>query len=156
MTPLTLSFLGNPVIQIICSFLKATPAVPILFFLMIFDILTGMAAAYIAKELNSSVSWKGMIRKTVVILLLGVSLVIDPLTPQVPEANFVGLFFVANELLSILENAVRCGVPIPPALVNTMIKVREFSTSDKRLPPPAPTPTTTTTTTTTTKTEETS
>ena len=91
------------------SFLQATPAVPILFVLMAFDVLTGFAAAFITKKLNSSVSWKGMTRKTVVILLVGVGVAIDPLTPQIPEASVVAMFYVANELLSILENSVLCG-----------------------------------------------
>lgn len=126
----------SPVVKIVLSFLQATPAVPILFVLMAFDVLTGLAAAYLTKRLNSSLGWKGATRKAVVVLLVGVGAAVDPLTPQVPEASFVALFFVANELLSILENSHRCGVPLPPALVSAMVKVREFTTSDKRLPAP--------------------
>ena len=125
--------LSLPAVKIVLSFLQATPAVPILFVLMAFDVLTGFAAAFLTKKLNSSVSWKGATRKTVVILLVGVGVAIDPLTPQIPEASVVAMFYIANELLSILENAVLCGVPLPPVLINAMIKVREFSTSDKRL-----------------------
>ncbi len=125
--------LNSPAVKVLFSFLQATPAVPILFVLMVFDILTGFAAGFLTKKLNSSVSWKGMTRKTVVILLIGVGVAIDPLTPQVPEASIVAMFYIANELLSILENAVLCGVPLPPVLINAMVKVREFSTSDKRL-----------------------
>ena len=125
--------LHSPAVKFVLSFLQATPAVPILFVLMAFDVLTGFAAGYITKKLNSSVSWKGMTRKTVVILLVGVGAAIDPLTPQIPEASVVAMFYVANELLSILENSVLCGVPLPPVLINAMIKVREFSTSEKRI-----------------------
>ncbi len=124
--------LSLPAVKIVLIFLQATPAVPILFVLMLFDVLTGFAAGFLTKKLNSSVSWKGMTRKSVVILLVGVGVAIDPLTPQIPESSVVAMFYIANELLSILENAVLCGVPLPPILVNAMVKVREFSTSEKR------------------------
>ena len=54
--------LSLPAVKIVLSFLQATPAVPILFVLMAFDVLTGFAAAFITKKLNSSVSWKGILQ----------------------------------------------------------------------------------------------
>ena len=131
--------LNYPAVKIVLHFLQATPAVPILLVLMVFDVLSGHLAAFYTKRLNSSVGWKGMTRKAFVILLIGVGSAIDPLTPQIPEAGVVAMFYIANELLSILENAVLCGVPVPPVLVNAMIKAREFSTSsDKKLTSPEP------------------
>ena len=52
--------LTQPAVKIVLHFLQATPAVPILFVLMFFDVLTGFAAALITKKLDSSVSWKGI------------------------------------------------------------------------------------------------
>jgi toxin secretion/phage lysis holin len=125
--------LHSPAVKLVLSFLQATPAAPILLVLMVLDVLSGHLAAFYTKRLNSSVGWKGMTRKAFVILLIGVGSAIDPLTPQIPEANVVAMFYIANELLSILENAVLCGVPVPPVLVNAMIKAREFTSSDKKL-----------------------
>ena len=124
--------LSLPAVKIVFHFLQATPAVPILLVLMFADVLSGLLAAFYTKKLNSSVGWKGVTRKTFVILLVGVASAIDPLTPQAPEANIVAMFYIANELLSILENAVLCGVPVPPVLVNAMVKAREFTKSEKR------------------------
>ena len=43
--------------------------------------------------------------------------------------NITAYFFVANEGLSILENAARLGVPFPPAIKSALIQLKKRSDS---------------------------
>ena len=95
---------------------------------MIIDYLTGIFCAVIEKNLSSSVGFKGIFQKCLIILLVGMANVID--------AHILGgsdhllrtaviFFYLSNEGISILENAARLGLPIPD-------KLKEFLTQIKK------------------------
>ncbi|MGQ7097497.1 phage holin family protein [Escherichia sp. SP-MK] len=93
----------------------------ILVTMAVIDYLTGMIAAGYNGELKSKVGFKGIAKKVVL------NLVELPLLPKekalgsnsaIREATI--FFFMGNELLSLLENAGRMGIPLPEALTNTI------------------------------------
>ena len=67
----------------------------VLFGLMFLDFLSGMFVGYKTQNLNSKRAFKGLRKKL---------------------RTLVGLFYCANELLSIAENGARAGLPIPQKL----------------------------------------
>ena len=107
------------------SFFQDVPAFGILLVLMFFDVLTGLIAGFITKEVSSKISYRGMLRKVFIIAIVGVVAFIDRLTPDIPESKLTCMFFVITELLSITENAARAGVPLPPVLVETLASLRK-------------------------------
>ncbi|ARJ21170.1 holin [Bacillus mycoides] len=87
----------------------------------IIDYSTGMIAATVLGELKSKIGFKGIAKKVVLFLLVGVAAQVDAAVGSnsaIREATI--FFFMGNELLSILENAGRMGIPLPQALTNAV------------------------------------
>ncbi|HFU7069083.1 TPA: holin family protein [Bacillus cereus] len=85
------------------------------------DYLTGVCAAGYNGELKSKVGFKGIAKKVVLFLLVGVATQLDTAlgsNSAIREATI--FFFIGNELLSLLENAGRMGIPLPQALTNAV------------------------------------
>lgn len=83
--------------------------------LAILDYITGVFAAVIEKSLSSGVGFKGIARKLTMFIIVGVAHVIDiELLGGTALLRDAAIFFyIANEGLSILENAIKIGIPIP-------------------------------------------
>ncbi|EJS13403.1 phage holin family protein [Bacillus mycoides] len=85
------------------------------------DYLTGVIAAGYNGELKSKVGFKGIAKKVVLFLLIGVAAQLDTAfgsNSAIREATI--FFFMGNELLSLLENAGRMGIKLPSALTNAV------------------------------------
>ncbi|SLK20520.1 phage holin family protein [Bacillus toyonensis] len=85
------------------------------------DYITGVFAAGYNGELKSKVGFKGIAKKVVLFLLVGVATQLDTAlgsNSAIREATI--FFFIGNELLSLLENAGRMGIPLPSALTNAV------------------------------------
>jgi toxin secretion/phage lysis holin len=89
------------------------PILPALFCLNILDIASGTLAAWQNGGVSSKMSWRGATRKLMVWLVLGALAIFDQFTPDIPEVKIGGVFYIITELLSIFENAVRAGLPVP-------------------------------------------
>ncbi|WP_410985025.1 holin family protein [Bacillus cereus] len=89
--------------------------------LAIVDYTTGMIAAAYNGELKSKVGFRGIAKKVVIFLLVGVAAQLDLVlgsNSAIREATL--FFFIGNELLSILENAGRMGIKLPDVLNNAV------------------------------------
>ncbi|MED0826425.1 phage holin family protein [Bacillus pacificus] len=85
------------------------------------DYITGVIAAGYNGELKSKVGFKGIAKKVVLFLLVGAASQADlaiGTNSAIREATI--FFFIGNELLSLLENAGRMGIPLPQALTNAI------------------------------------
>lgn len=100
------------------------PIVGVLMLMMLADSLTGICAAVIAHKLSSTISYQGMIRKVVMLLLVAVGYVLEPYAGGLPASKLVALCFIVTELISILENTSKSGVPIPKALIAVLVKLK--------------------------------
>ena len=97
------------------------------------DYITGMTAAAVFHRskktgdgtLESRAGWKGLVKKGVSLLVVLVAARLDAVigTEFVRDAAVIG--FLANEGLSILENAGLMGVPIPRAVTSAIHVLRE-------------------------------
>lgn len=91
---------------------------------MIIDYLMGFAcAAFYRKStktesggLSSAAGFKGLVKKCVIIGLVAIATWADIIAETNFIRNAVCIAFIANEALSIIENAGQMGVPIPSAL----------------------------------------
>lgn len=85
------------------------------------DYLTGMIAAGYEGKLNSSVGFRGIAKKVMIFAIVAVGHMIDTaLGENHIFRDAVIYFYLANELLSILENAGRTGLPIPNVIKNAV------------------------------------
>ena len=102
-------------------------AVPIIILIvaMIIDYVTGMMSAWLNSELSSKKGIKGIVKKVSYLALVAVAMIVDWLIFQglqqinvdlhysVFFAVLVTVWLIINELISVLENLSRMGVPIP-------------------------------------------
>ena len=99
------------------------PLFQALIILMVLDIVTGLLSGYVARKLNSDVSFRGITKKVLILLAVATAGVIGPHIGDVPLAGVVAGFYVMNEGLSILENLAEAGLPIPEVLQKALAKV---------------------------------
>mgnify|MGYP001571678784 CR=1 FL=1 len=100
------------------------PVVQLLLVLMVADIVVGMLRAIVTSEgLHSDVSYKGMAKKAMALILVGIAYVLQVqaqsvagLEVPISIGSAVALFYSAHEFISILENAVGAGLPVPELL----------------------------------------
>lgn len=96
---------------------------------MLIDYCTGMAQAYVSRTLNSRIGVTGIIKKIGYIIAVAVGIVADYLISSalincginIQMSYCIGMivtvWFIINELISILENLSEIGIPLPKFLV---------------------------------------
>lgn len=82
------------------------------------DYITGVMCAVADKKLSSAVGFKGICRKVLIFLLVGVAHLIDVhiIGTGAVLRTAVIFFYISNEGVSLLENAGHLGLPIPGKL----------------------------------------
>ena len=79
------------------------------------DYLTGVMCAVSDRKLSSNVGFKGICRKVLIFLLVGVANILDVHvigTGSVLRTAVI-FFYISNEGVSPLENAAHLGLPVP-------------------------------------------
>jgi len=101
------------------------PLVQTLVILMGLDIVTGLIAGFVTRTLSSDVSYKGMAKKVLMLMVVvAVGIVQRTWQTDLPLGAIAAGFYCVHELLSILENVGRAGVPVPEALAQAIDKIR--------------------------------
>lgn len=82
------------------------------------DYITGVMCAIADKKLSSEVGFKGICRKVLIFILVGIANILDVQvigTGSVLRTAVI-FFYLSNEGVSLLENAGHLGLPIPEKL----------------------------------------
>lgn len=81
------------------------------------DYVSGVAAAAKEGKLRRDIGLWGIARKVMIFGIVAVAHLIDTALGDVHLFRDTAIFFyLANELLSLIENAERLGAPVPPAI----------------------------------------
>lgn len=100
---------------------------------MALDYITGVIVAVIEKRLSSEVGFRGLAKKFLILIFVAVGHIVDTYilggTPAAMSA--VMLFYIANEGISIIENAAALGLPVPKKLTNIMEQIKNKSESEE-------------------------
>lgn len=82
------------------------------------DYVSGVLAAIAHRELSSEVGFKGIARKILIFTLVGLAHLLDAYLLQGSDALRMAVifFYISNEGISLLENATRLGLPVPPEI----------------------------------------
>ncbi|HHX63222.1 MAG TPA: phage holin family protein [Epulopiscium sp.] len=85
---------------------------------VIIDYVTGLMVSIISKKVSSEVGFKGIFKKVMIFLLIGIAHMIDiyVITNGSAIRTAVIFFYLSNEGISILENTAKIGLPIPKSL----------------------------------------
>ena len=92
---------------------------------MVLDYITGLMCAVSDKKLSSAVGFKGICKKVLILMLVGVANVVDIHIVGTGSAlrSAVICFYLSNEGLSLLENAAHIGLPIPDKMKDVLAQL---------------------------------
>lgn len=92
------------------------------------DYITGIIVGAAQHKLNSQISFTGLCRKALILIIVAVAHIIDTQilggTSSVFRSATCGLY-LANEGMSILENAGKLGLPMPRKLREVLEQLRD-------------------------------
>lgn len=100
-------------------------ALQILVIFVIMDYATGLTAAWREKKIDSNVGLFGIAKKVLLFVPVAVGYWLDQFTGQEILRNIAIFFYMANEGISILENLGRCGVAVPPVLLEALQQLKK-------------------------------
>lgn len=93
-----------------------------LIFMMAIDYVTGWIKAIYLRELSSAAGFKGIAKKIMILCLVSICHIID--VHVIGDKSIImsaaTMFYIGNEGISILENAVQIGIPVPQILKKTL------------------------------------
>lgn len=100
----------------------------ILYALLVFiviDYISGVLVAISKRQLSSSVGFKGISKKILILLLVGIANIIDQQILGKGSAIRTAtiFFYMSNEGISILENSANLGLPLPKKLLDFFGKI---------------------------------
>ena len=94
---------------------------------VVVDYITGIICAIVDKKLSSEVGFKGICKKVLIFLLVGMANILD--------VNIIGsgsvlrtaaiFFYLSNEGVSLLENAAHLGLPVPNAMKEVLQQLHD-------------------------------
>ena len=97
-----------------------------LLIVMTLDYITGVLSAFYNKELSSKVGFKGLLKKFLYLVIIALSVRIDNLMGSSELIRtFVIYYFVANDGLSIVENAGELGIKLPKKLIDALEQLKD-------------------------------
>lgn len=96
-----------------------------LIILMLIDYISGLICGFRENKLNSNKAYKGLRKKIMVWLIIICATIFSRILQQPMLRDIVAIFYCATEILSIIENAGKLGVPIPNKLKKALEQCRD-------------------------------
>ena len=100
---------------------------------VVIDYITGVMCAIIDRKLSSAVGFKGIFRKVLIFLLVGIANIIDVqvIGTGAVLRTAVIFFYISNEGVSLLENAAHLGLPIPEKIKTVLEQLHDRAENGK-------------------------
>ena len=100
--------------------------------IMVLDYITGVIKAVYQKKLSSEAGYKGILRKITVLVVVALANVVQNITGSAaPLREMVIMFYIANEGISVLENAAEILPIMPNGLKDVLLQIREREQADE-------------------------
>ena len=96
---------------------------------VVIDYITGIMCAIYDKNLSSSIGFKGICKKVLIFLMVGIGHILDTKvigTGSVLRTAFI-FFYISDEGISLIENAAHLGLPIPNKLKDVLEQLHDRS-----------------------------
>lgn len=100
---------------------------------VVVDYITGVMCAVSEKNLSSTVGFKGICRKVLIFLLVGIANILDVQvigTGSVLRTAVI-FFYISNEGVSLMENAAHLGLPVPERVKAVLEQLHDKAENNK-------------------------
>lgn len=100
--------------------------------LVVLDYITGVCAAIHNGNLSSEIGAKGIAKKISIFAVISLAHILDEYVLKEGGAiqTMTSIFYIANESISVIENAIRTGLPVPEKLKNAIISISKSDEED--------------------------
>ncbi len=101
---------------------------------VVIDYITGVMCAITDKKLSSAVGFKGICRKVLIFLLVGIANVLDVQvigTGSVLRTAII-FFYISNEGVSLVENAAHLGLPVPERIKSVLEQLHDRAEKEEK------------------------
>lgn len=93
--------------------------------LMVLDYVTGIIKGIYTKTLSSDIGFKGLLKKLMILIIVSLAHVVQEVTGgNIAIREIVIMFYIANEGISILENAAVLAPGLPDKLKDILLQLR--------------------------------
>ena len=98
-----------------------------LFVFITIDYVTGVMCAVVDRKLSSEVGFRGICRKVIIFLLVGIAQMVDINVIRNGSVirTAVIFFYLSNEGVSVLENSAHLGLPVPEKLKEVLEQLHD-------------------------------
>lgn len=96
----------------------------------IMDYLTGVMKAVANHEVSSEVGFRGIFKKILVFFVVGIAVSLDNVFGATDLRYLAIVFYIVNEGISIIENAVELGLPIPEQIKTVLNNLNKKDTEE--------------------------
>lgn len=99
---------------------------------VVIDYITGVMCAIANHTLFSEVGFKGICRKVLIFLLVGIANILDiHVIGSGSVLRTAVIFYISNEGVSLLENAAHLGLPVPEKIKTVLEQLHDRSTKEE-------------------------
>lgn len=127
------------ILSVVISFLSycfgvVTPQIEMLLWCISLDLFVGCLASFVNPKLmfNSRKMFKGITKKIVLLALVAFAHHLDIMMSTEMIGVTTCYFFIINEGLSVLENACKCGLDVPPIIKNSLEQLKGMTNNDNK------------------------
>ena len=101
---------------------------------MALDYVTGVIIAIVNKKLSSEVGFKGLAKKFLILVFVAVGHILDAyvLGDMAVAMTAVMLFYIANEGVSLVENAALLGLPVPKKITDILEQIKSKADKEEK------------------------
>lgn len=94
---------------------------------MALDYITGVIVAITRRELSSAIGFRGLAKKFLILVFIALAHILDVnvLGTYPVLQSAVMMFFIANEGVSLVENASRLGLPVPRKFLEVLKQLKK-------------------------------
>lgn len=126
------SFIGGTTALIVYLIGGVDELVTSLTILMAIDLILGLMVGWLIKDIDSRKTFKGLLKKTAMILMVIAAVQLDNATES---GNFMRdamiLFLIGMEGISIIENLGKLGIRVPKFLINAFVQLKKDNDDKK-------------------------
>ena len=101
---------------------------------MVIDQFSGLAAGWAEHKISSEAGFKGILKKCLILAFVGMAHLMDEYLfshtvfgEAETARNVICTFYIANEGISIIENADRLGIPIPGFVRDRFLNMKKLN-----------------------------
>ena len=96
---------------------------------VVIDYITGVMCAIVDRKLSSAIGFEGLFKKVLIFTLVGIGHILD--TRVIGSGSVLRtaiiFFYISNEGVSLIENAVHIGLPVPQKLKDVLEQLHDRS-----------------------------